>query len=161
MPIIEKVPHGQCNSSKVILLLKEIFSKHRSPGTLVSDNSPQSALTAFAEFADERKFTHTTSSLNHTKDNGFAESMVKIVKQILQHAKFSGCDTHLALLSCRCTPVDSQIKSPAELMYHQCLQSTLPSHMRNTAPDANDTQDALNSYSNKSKTQHDHRATPE
>ena len=107
MPIIWKVPHRQCNSSKVISLLKQIFSKHGSPETLVSDNGPQYASTAFAEFADESQFTHLTSSLNHPKGNGFAESMVKIVKQILQNGKFSGCDPHLALLSYRCTPLDS------------------------------------------------------
>ena len=117
MPIIWKVPRGQCNSSKVISLLKEIFSEHGSPETLVSDNSPQYALTAFAEFADEWKFTHMTSSPNHPEGNGFAESMVKIVKQTLQFAKFSGCDPYLALLSYRCTPLDSQIASPAELLY--------------------------------------------
>ena len=62
MPIIWKVPHGQCNSSKVISLLKEIFSKHGSPETLVCDNGPQHASTAFAEFVDEWKFTHMTST---------------------------------------------------------------------------------------------------
>ena len=79
MPIVWKVPCGQCISSKVIALLKEI-SEHGSPETLVSDNGPQYALTAFAEFVDEWKFTHMTSSLNHPKGNGFAESTVKIVR---------------------------------------------------------------------------------
>ena len=160
MPIIQKAPHGQCNSSKVISLLKEIFSEHRSPETLVSDNSPQYTLTAFAEFVDEWKFTHMTSSPNHPEGKGFAESMVKIVKQILQHAKFSGCDPHLALLSYRCTPLDSHIAPPAELLYQQHLKLTLPSCLRNTAPDASNTEDALNSCTNKSKTQHGHRAAP-
>ena len=154
MPIIWKVPHGQCNSSKVISLLKEIFSEHRSPETLVSDNCPQYAPTAFAEFADEWKFTHMTSTLNLCKGNRFAVSMVKIIKQTLQCAKFSGCDPHLALLSYRCTPLNSKITSPAKLLYQQCLQLTLPSHLRNTASDANDTQDALNNHANTSKTQH-------
>ena len=116
MPIVQKVPHGQCNSSKVISLLKEI-SEHGSQETLVSNNSTQYALTAFAEFVDGWKFTHMTFSMNHPKGNGFAASMVKIVKQTLQCAKFSGCDPHLALLSYRCTPLDSQIASPAKLLY--------------------------------------------
>ena len=125
MPIIQKVTSWTMQSSKVILLLKEIFSEHGSPETLVSDNSPQYALTASAEFVDEWKFTQMTSSPNHLKGNGFAESMVKIVKQTVQSAKFGGCDPHLALLSYRCTSLDSQIVSAAELLYQQCLQSTL------------------------------------
>ena len=125
---------------KVISLLKEI-SEHRSPETLVSDNSPQYTSTTFAEFADEWKFTHTSSSPNHREGNGFAESMMKIAKQTMQHAKFSGCDPRLALLSYRCTPLDSHIASPAELLYQKCLQSTLPSHLRNTALHTNDTQE--------------------
>ena len=48
----------------------------------------------FAEFADEWKFTHVTSSPHHPKGNGFAESMVKVVKQTLQHAKYSGDPFH-------------------------------------------------------------------
>ena len=161
MPIIWKVHHGQYNSPKVISLLKEIFSEHRSPETLVSDNNPQYALIAFAEFVDEWKFTHATSLPNHPEGNGFAESMVKIVKQTLQCAKFSGCNIHLALLSYRYTPLDSQIASPTELLYQWCLQSTHPSCLRNTTSDANDSQDALHSCTNKPKTQHDHRAKPE
>ena len=131
------------------------------PETLISDNGPQYSSALFAEFADEWKFTHVTSSPHHPEGNGFAESMVKVVKQMLQRAKYSGSDPHLALLSYRATPLDSKIASPVELMYQCHLQSTLPSHLRNTAPDAEDTQEALNNRANKSKANHDHTAGPE
>ena len=97
----------------------------------------------------------------HPEGNGFAESMVKVVKQILQCAKYSGCDPHLALLSYRATPLDSKIASPAELLYWQRLQSTLPSRLKNTAQDADDTLEALNNQANNSKTNHDRTAGPE
>ena len=84
--IIHKIPHGQCNAAKVISLSKEIFSEHGIPEVLVSDNGPQYSSSSFAEFADNWKFTHLTSSPHHPEGNGFAESMVKVVKQLLQCA---------------------------------------------------------------------------
>ena len=161
LPIVRKIQKGQCNAAKVISLLKEIFSEHGIPDTLVSDNGLQYSSALFAEFTNEWKFNHTTSSPHHPEGNGFAESMVKVVKQILQHAKYSGCDPHLALLSYRATPIDSKIASPAELLYRRQLQSTLPSHLRNTAPDAEDTQEALNNRANNSKANHDRTSGPE
>ena len=161
MPFLCKIPRGQCNAAKVISILKEVFSEHGIPETLISDNGPQYSSALFAEFADEWKFTHVTSSPHHPEGDGFAKSMVKVVKQMLQHAKYSGSDPHLALLSYRATPLDSKIASPAELMYQRCLQSTLPSCLRNTAPDAEDTQEALNNQANKSKANHDCTAAPE
>ena len=161
MPFLCKIPWGQCNAAKVISILKEVFLEHGVPETLISDNGPQYSSALFAEFVDEWKFTHVTSSPHHPEGNGFAESMVKVVKQMLQHAKYSGSDPHLALLSYRATPLDSKIASPAELMYWRHLQSTLPSCLRNTAPDAEDTQEALNNRANKSKANHDCTAGPE
>ena len=158
---MRKIPRGQCNAAKVISILKEVFSEHGVPETLVSDNGPQYSSALFAEFANEWKFTHLTSSPHHPESNGFAESMVKIVKQTLQCAKYSGSDPHLALLSYRSTPLDSKIASPAELLYRCRLQSTLPSRLKNTAPDAEDTQEALSNRAGKSKANHDRTAGPE
>ena len=90
--------------------------------------------------------------------SSFAESMVKVVKQLLQCAKYSGSDPQLALLSYRSTPLDSKIASPAELLYRGQLQSTLPAQLRNTAPDADDTQEALNNRAVNSKAHHDRTA---
>ena len=46
-------------------------------------------------------------------------------------------------------------------MYRRRLQSTLPSRLRNTAPDAEDMQEALNNWANKSKANHERTAGPE
>ena len=46
-------------------------------------------------------------------------------------------------------------------MYQHHIQSTLPSCLRNTAPDAEDMQEALNNRANKSKANHDRTAGPE
>ena len=161
MSFKRKIPRGQCNAAKVISILKEVFSEHGVLKTLISYNGPQYSSALFAEFANEWKFTHLTSSPHHPESNGFAESMVKIVKQTLQRAKYSGSDPHLALLSYRATSLDSKIASPAELLYQRRLQSTLPSHLKNTAPDAEDTQEALSNRASKSKANHDCTAGPE
>ena len=113
MPFLCKIPRGQCNAAEVISILKEVFLEHGVPETLISDNGPQYSSALFAEFADKWKFTHVTSSPHHPEGNGFVESMVKVVKQMLQRAKYSGSDPHLALLSYRATPLDSKIVSPA------------------------------------------------
>ena len=122
---------------------------------------PSSAL--FTEFSDEWKITQVTSSPHHPEGNGFTKSTVKVVKQILQCAKYSGHDPHLALLSYRATPLDRKIASPAELLYWLLcyLQSTLPSHLRNTAPIFEGMQEALNNHANKSKANHDCTTGPE
>ena len=122
----------------------------------MSDNGPQYNSALFAEFIKKWKFTHTTTSPHHPEGNGFAESMVKIVKQILKHAKDSGCEPHLALLSYRATPLDSKITSPAELLYQSQLQSTLPAHLKNT----DQMLMILSNWANSSKTNHDLTAGP-
>ena len=82
----------------------------------MSNNGSQYSSSHFTEFADDWKFTHTMSSKHHLEGNGFAESMVKVVKELLQCAKYSGSDPHLTLLSYR-TPLNSKVTSQAELLY--------------------------------------------
>ena len=116
LPIVCKIPQGQCNAAKFISLLKET-SEHGIPEVLMSDNGPHYSSLSFAKFGHDWKFTHTTSLPHHPEGNGFVESMVKVVKQLLQHEKYSRSDPHLALLSYRSTPLDSKIASPAKLLY--------------------------------------------
>ena len=91
-----------------------------------SDNGPQFSSIQFADFAREWNFEHETSSPHHPQANGFAEAMVKIVKQALQKAKYSGTDPHLALLSLRGTPIDHNIQAPTFLLYNRKIRSNLP-----------------------------------
>ena len=69
---------------------------------------------------------HSTSSPRNPRSNGQAESAVKIVKGLLTHAKCSGQDPYLALLAYRSTPVDSHLRSPAEMLYQHALCTTVP-----------------------------------
>ena len=103
------MPPSQCNASKTISVLKEMFSENGIPETLRSDNGPQFANHMFAEFAKEWNFDHNTSSPRNPGINGQAEATVKIVKGLLTKAKYSEQDPHLTLLACRSTSIDADL----------------------------------------------------
>ena len=83
MPFVHKIPPSQCNATKMISILKELFAEHGIPESLCSDNGPQFASTLFAEFATDWNFDHCTSAPTNPHSNGQAEAAVKIVKGLL------------------------------------------------------------------------------
>ena len=84
MILIQCLPSGQSNATKVVLLLKEMFSEHGIPEILCSDNGPQYTSAQFADFCTSWGITHETSSPHYPQSNGFAEVCVKSVKHALQ-----------------------------------------------------------------------------
>ena len=126
--MVQKMPTSQCNSAKMITVLKEMFAEFGIPEEIRSDNGPQFASHLFAEFAKDLNIKHTYRS------NGQAESAVKIVKGLLTHAKCSGQDPYLALLAYRSTPVDSHLRSPAKMLYQHALCTTVPQRIRHKDP---------------------------
>ena len=80
MPIVWKMPTSQCNSVKMITVLKELFSEHGIPEEIQPENRPQFASHLFAEFTKDWNMKHSTSSPRNPRSNGQAESAVKIVK---------------------------------------------------------------------------------
>ena len=109
MPIVWKMPTSQCNSTEMITVLKELFAEHWIPEEIQSDNRTQFASHLFAEFTKNWNIKHSTFSPRNPSSNGQAESAVKIVKGLLTHAKCSGQDPYLALLTYRSTPADSHL----------------------------------------------------
>lgn len=105
----------------VIERLKSIFARHGIPATVVSDNGPQFSCDAFAEFARNYGFQHTTSSPRHPQANGEAERTVQTMKSLLEKAE----DPYLALLAYRDTP-GSTGRSPAELLMGRRLRTRIP-----------------------------------
>ena len=103
------MPPSQCSANNTISALKELFSEHGIPETLRSDNDPQFANHMFAEFAKEWNFDHNTNSPRNPRSNGQAEAAVKIVKGLLNKAKYLEQDPHLALLTYRNTPIDAHL----------------------------------------------------
>ena len=121
MPFVQKMSPSQCNSARMIAVLKELFAEHGIPEVIRMDNGPQFASHLFAEFTKDWNIDHTRSSPRNLRSNGQAESAVKIVKGLLTRAKFSGQDPYLALLAYRSTPVDAHLRSPAEMLYQHAI----------------------------------------
>ena len=80
MPIVRRIPASQCNGSKTISVLKELFAEHCIPEVLPTDNGPQFANALFTEFATDWKFDHNNILL------GILEAMVKL-KQLWRLSK--------------------------------------------------------------------------
>ena len=134
MPIVRKMPTSQCNSAKTITVLKELFAANGIPEEIRSDNGPQFASHLFAEFTKDWNIKHSISSPRNPRSNGQAESAVKIFKGLLTHAKCSGQDSYLTLLAYRSTPVDSHLRSPAEMLHQRALHTTVPQRIRHKDP---------------------------
>ena len=100
-------------SHAVIQALKEQFSRHGIPDTVVLDNGSQYSSQEFHEFSLSWEFNHVTGSPHHPKSNGKAESLVKVVKLLFNKAKHEGKDPWLALFDYRNTPTEGIGASPA------------------------------------------------
>ena len=130
MPFVRWIPSSQCNAAKTISVLKELFSEHGVPETIRSGNGPQFASHQFTKFAKEWNFDHTTISPRNPRSNGQAKAAVKVTKGLLTHAKYSGQDPYLALLSYRSTPINAHLCSPAEMLYQRAIRTTVPQRIR-------------------------------
>ena len=117
MPIVKTILTSQCNASKTISGLKELFAEHSIPEVLHTDNGPQFVNALFTEFATDWKFDHNTSSPRNCRNSGQAEATIKAVKGLPTHAKCSGQGQYIALLAYCSMPVDAHLCSPAEMLY--------------------------------------------
>uniref|UniRef100_A0A8C7WX74 Integrase catalytic domain-containing protein n=1 Tax=Oryzias sinensis TaxID=183150 RepID=A0A8C7WX74_9TELE len=113
---IEVAKLNVTSAATVIAAMKETFSRHGIPETVVSDNGPQYASEKFKDFAMEYGFVHITSSPRYPQANGEAERAVATVKGLWKGG---------ALLSYRATPLECGY-SPAQLLMGRQLKTTLP-----------------------------------
>ena len=109
------------SANSVINHTKLIFARYAIPETIISDNGLQFSSEAYAQFALEYGFKHTTSSPNDPQGNGEAERGVQTIKNLL---KKEG-DPYLALLAYRSTPLEIGY-SPSELLMSRKLRTTVP-----------------------------------
>ena len=75
-----------------------------------------------------------TSSPHYPQSNGLAESMVKVSKNLIEKAVRQDLPWSRLLLDYRCTPISSEIPSPAEILFGRKLRSSisiLPSQVMN------------------------------
>ena len=130
-------------------------SEHGIPKVLCSDNSPQYASAQFTDFCIAWGISHETSSPHYLQSNGFAEACVKSAKHVLQQAKYSGADPHLALLALQAMPIDSKLPSPAELLYQCQLRTTILPKICNSNPSARQVHEQIDTCSESAKSQAD------
>ena len=63
----------------------------------------------------------------YPQSNGFAESMVKVMKNLIIKAISSNEDPHWALLAYRATPHSASLAAPAQMLHGRPLRTNLPS----------------------------------
>lgn len=124
------------SADAVILATKSIFARHGIPDTVISDNGPQFASTAFENFAEVYGFRHITSSPRYPQSNGEVERMVRTIKDMFKKAN----DPYLALLAYRNTPGICGY-SPAELLMGRSLRTRIPVPRTKLRPDWPSTKD--------------------
>ena len=100
-------------------MIKSIFSESDKPTTIVSDNGPFCSSKHFAKEMAKWGINHINKLLHHHQSDRLAEVYVKISKAVLQKAKDTNEDPHLAMLEYMTTPISPTIPTPVELT-HGC-----------------------------------------
>lgn len=104
-----------------IAALKDAFSHHGIPETVVSDNGPQYSCELFRDFSTEYGFVHITSSPRYPQANGETERAVATVKGL-----WKGRGEKIrALMTYRATPLECGY-SPAQLLMGRQTRTTIP-----------------------------------
>ena len=130
--IVRKLPSS--TSSAVIKELGMIFSEFGNPLVFRSDNGPCYSSQEFKFFMQNWLVEHRTSSPHYPQSNGLAESMVKVSKNLIEKSIKQDLPWNRLLLDYRCTPISSEIPSPAEILFGRKFQSSisiLPSQVLN------------------------------
>ena len=130
--IVRKIPNS--TSSAVIKELGMIFSEFGNPLVFRSDNGPCYSSQEFKFFMQNWLVEHRTSSPHYPQSNGLAESMVKVSKNLIEKAIKQDLPWNRLLLDYRCTPISSEIPSPAEILFGRKFRSSisiLPSQVLN------------------------------
>ena len=113
-------------ATAVIKKLKPHFARYDSPEFLASDNGPQFASAAFAQFSKTWDFDHRTSSPEHHQSNGMAQSAAKTAKRLIQKATTAGTDFQMAILDHRNTSSQDIELSPMQQLMNKRARTLLP-----------------------------------
>ena len=157
-PFVKEVT-GAVTSQAVIRLTKEIFSEQGVPASVYSDNGSQYSSSEYRRFSEQWEFNHTTSSPHFPQSNGFIERQIQTVKRTMQKAGAAKIDMAMAMLILRSTPIDSQLPSPAELLYARKLQANIPTKMSDRRANREDVHERLLQRQLQQKSYHESRGT--
>ena len=114
------------STATTIMKLRQSFSTHGLPETIVSDNGPAFTSSTFKEFIRQNGLEHLTSSPYHPSSNGLAERAVQTVKEGIR--KMNGpLETRIArfLFKYRVTPQATTGLTPAELLMGRRIRTHL------------------------------------
>ena len=114
------------DSSEVVRKVKQQFSRHGIPKTLVADNGPQFLSNAFAIFTQNWDIEHVISSPHHSQSNGKAKFAVKIFKTLMKKASVGKRDICLSILEWRNTPSSGMQASPVQRLMPRRTMTLIP-----------------------------------
>jgi len=125
----EVVKMKSITTSSTIRALRDIFSRHGLPKSIISDNGPQFTSSEFKTFCDNNGIAHITTAVYKPSTNGQCERVVQIVKSALKQARLTGDDPDVSLptflLRYRITPHSTTGETPAMLLYGRQLRTRL------------------------------------
>ena len=122
---MRKLPSS--TSSAVCKEISNIFTEFGKPYIIRSDNGQCYASKEFKELMELFQVQYVTSSPPFPQSNGFAEAMVKIVKNLMDHSTLQEKPWNFGLMQYRCTPLTGNTPSPLELLTGQKPRTGLPS----------------------------------
>ncbi|XP_055903103.1 uncharacterized protein K02A2.6-like [Eupeodes corollae] len=126
----EIIETSSSTSTATINILREIFSRHGYPKTLVSDNGTQFCSHQFKNFCESAGILHMKTAPFHPQSNGQAERFVDTLKRSLQKLKGEVTMQEALqqfLFMYRTTPNRNtpNSTSPAEAMYNRKIRTSL------------------------------------
>jgi hypothetical protein len=123
-PFVRPVPNTGAAAS--IRAMKGIFAENGIPCKVVSDNGCHFSAGAYEQFANKWGFELILSSPEYPRGHALIERHVQTVKKCMKKCDNSGYDFDLAMLALRCTPLDSHLPSPVELLHGRRFRTTIP-----------------------------------
>ena len=109
------------STSSAVIKELGMISEFGKPQVFKSDNGPCYSSQEFKFFMQNWLIKHRTSSAHYPQSNGLAESMVKVSKNLIEKAVLQDLPWNKLLLDYRCTPISSEIPSPAEILFGRKL----------------------------------------
>ena len=93
----EVIKMNSITSTATIRSLREIFSRHGLPKSIVSDNGTQFTSAEFQTFCEMNGIAHITTAVYKPSTNGQCERVVQIVKSALKQARLNGENSDITL----------------------------------------------------------------
>ena len=123
-PIIKKL--SSMTGKAIAHHMQSIFSEHRWPDTLITDNGPCYTSKKFQLLMQTMSVNHLTSSPHYLQSNGLAEKYVGIIKNLFHKAKEEGQSPYTAIMVYRNTPLNGTLQSLMQILQGRQAHTDLP-----------------------------------